>query len=122
MPLSAPTPKDKIHKTDDDRCWRCGGGKRKTCHHLIIECRAWHPQTSKLWKDIYTGKAYEWKHPRAPSVRWLWKEKSTEVVLGFLGSTRVECISTGRTIPEERNCGAGSGGEGKEDGPGPPEM
>ena len=56
--------KDKIHKIDD-RCWRCGGGKQQTRHHLFTECRAWMPQIGRLWKDI--GKAQGWKHPRAPS-------------------------------------------------------
>ena len=39
--------------------------------------------------------------PQGPSVRWLWREKSTGAVLDFLGSTRVGCISARRTVPEE---------------------
>ena len=70
-----PYPRDKIRKTDDDRCW-CREGKKQTRHHLFTGCRAWRLQISRLWKDI--GKAHGWKHPRAPSVKWLWKEKSTE--------------------------------------------
>ena len=61
--------KDKIRKTDDDRCWWCGGGKKQTRHHLFTECGAWMPQIRKLWKDV--GKARGWKYPRAPSGRWL---------------------------------------------------
>ena len=111
--------KDKIHKVDDDRCWWCGGGKRQTRHHLFTECRAWAPQIRKLWRDI--GKAQGWRHPRAPSVRWLWREKSTGAVLDFLGSTRVGCIRARRVVPEEA-ARAGSGDEGEEGGPGPPAV
>ena len=57
------------------------------------------PQIRRLWRDI--GKDHGWKHPRASSGKCLWKEKSIEVVLAFLGSTRVGCISTRRTPPEE---------------------
>ena len=103
--------KDKIHKTDDDRCWWCGGGKQQTCHHLFTECRAWPPQVRRLWKDI--GKACRWKHPRAPSVKWLWKKKATEAVLVFLRDTRVGCISTGREPPEKKRGGEGGGHRGK---------
>ena len=39
-------------------------GEQQTCHHLFTECRAWLPQTRRLWKDI--GKAHGWKHPRVP--------------------------------------------------------
>ena len=58
------------------------------------------PQIRRLWKEI--GKAHGWKHPRAPSSKWLWKEKSTKAVLTFLGSTRVGCIGTRRALPEDR--------------------
>ena len=75
---------DNIRKTDDDRCWWCGGGKRQTRHHLFTECRAWMPQIRRLWKGI--GKAHGRKHPRAPSGEWLWREKSTEAVLAFWGA------------------------------------
>ena len=111
--------KDKTHKVDDDRCWWCGGGKRQTRHHLFTECRAWTPQIRKLWKDI--GYAQGWKHPRAPAVKWLWRERPTRAVLDFLGSTRVGCINVRRTPPEEGG-GADLGDEGGEGGPGPPEV
>ena len=77
------------------------------------------PQTKKLWKDI--GKAHGRKHPRAPSVKWLWRENSTEAVLMFLRSTRVGCI---RKLPEGREeCEVtGSGDEVEEGGPGPPDV
>ena len=98
------------------------GGKQQTRHHLFTECRAWLPQIRKLWKEI--GKAHGWEHPRAPSGKWLWKEKSTEAVLVFLKSTRVGCISTRRQLPEEgeENLGeeGGGGDAGEDGGPGPP--
>ena len=75
------------------------------------------PQIRKLRKDI--GKAHGWKHPRAPSSKWLWREKSTEAVLAFLGSTRVGCISGRRAAPEEVD-GTDLGDEGEDGGPGPP--
>ena len=108
--------KDKIRKTDDDRCWWCGVGKQQTRHRLFTERKAWLPQIRKLWKDI--GKARGWKHPRAPSGKWLWREKSTETVLAFLGSSRVGCISARREVPEELaeaedTTGSGSGDEGR---------
>ena len=110
--------RDKIRKTDDDRCWWCGGGKKQTRHHLFTECRAWCPQISRLWRDI--GKADGWKRPRAPSVKWLWKERSTEAVLVISGNTRVGCIST-RREPQEEECDReGSGGGGRTGGAGPP--
>ena len=94
-----------------------GGGKKQTRHHLSTGCRAWAPQIRTLWRDI--GKAQGWRHPRAPSVRWLWGEKSTGAVLDFLGSTRVGCIRARRVVPEEA-ARAVLGDEGEEGGPGPP--
>ena len=53
------------------------------------------------------GKACGWKHPRAPSVKWLWKEKATEAALGFPRGTRVGCMATARNPgpPEEKEGG-----------------
>ena len=112
--------KDSIHRTGDDRCWWCGGGRQQTRHHLFTECRAWMPQIRRLWKD--TGKAQEWKHPRAPSGKWLWKKKSTEAVLAFLRDTRVGCVRVERRLPEDAGVRTGSGDEGEEGGPGPPGL
>ena len=89
-------------------------------HSLSIECQAWLQQIRWFWKD--RGKAFGWKHPRAPSVKWLWKEKATEAVLGYLTDTRVGRISTRRKPPEEECDGGGSGGEREEGGPGAPQM
>ena len=51
------------------------------------------------------GKNYGWKHPRAPSVRWLWREVATGVVLEFVEDTRVGCrVSSQRTrVDEDRD-------------------
>ena len=68
--------------------------------------------------------AHVLNHPRAPALRWLWKEEAIEVVLEFLESTRVECrASTGMArarVGEDRGEGATRGAEGEEGGPGPP--
>ena len=85
------------------------GGKQQTPHHLFTECRAWKPQITRLWKDI--GNGCGWKHPRTPSVKWLWKEKATEAVLEFLRDTRV-----GKPPP----AGGGEDTDREEGGPGPP--
>ena len=73
-------------------------GKAAVPPPLFTECRAWLSQIKKLWKDI--GKAHGWKHPSAPSGKWLWREKTTEAVLAFLGSTRVGYINVRRKVPE----------------------
>ena len=103
---------DKIHKIDTDECWWCGSGERQSRHHHFRSCRAWARQAREMWKDI--GKACGWKHPRAPSVRLLWKEKATDAVLAFLRDTRVGCMVTLR--PQEE----GEDSEGEEGGRGPP--
>ena len=63
-----------------------------------------------------------WKHPGAPLVKRLWKEKATKAVLKFLRDTRVRFISTKRKPPEEECDGEVSNNdEGEEEGrPGPP--
>lgn len=111
--------KNKIHKAADDKYWCtwCGGGKQQTrSHHLFTVCKAWLPQTRKVWRA--KGRAHGWKHPRAPAMKCLWKEKSTEAILEILRDTRVGCISTRRVLPEERlgDKMAGSCGEGEEGG------
>ena len=57
-------------------------------------------------------------------MKWLSKEKSTEADLEMLGDTRIGCISTRRVLPVERlgDEMAGSGDEGEEGGPPPPNM
>ena len=41
----------------------------------------------------------------SPSVKWLWKEKTTEVVLAFLRETRVSWVVTERRLAEEEGWG-----------------
>ena len=88
---------------------RHSGGKKQTRHHRFTERRAWRPQITRLWRDI--GKACEWNHPRAPLVKWLWKEKATEAVLRFLRDTKVGYVSTRGKPPKECD-GDGAEGEG----------
>ena len=35
------------------------------------------------------GKDFGWEHPRAPALRWLWKDDAVGTVVEFLESTRV---------------------------------
>ena len=59
--------KNKTHKAADDKCWWCRGGKQQIRHHLFTECKAWLPQTRKMWGAI--GRAHGWKNPRAPAMK-----------------------------------------------------
>ena len=72
-----------------------------------------------MWKRI--GKDCKWEHPRASSVRWLWREDATEAVLEFLEDTPVGSRSSGmaRANVDERES-VGQVSEGEEGGPGPP--
>ena len=89
-------------------------GEPQSRHHLFTRCRAWAPQARKLWKEI--GRACEWEHPRAPSIRLLWDGRATEAVLEFLRTTRVGCTGVERVPPE----GEGKDNEGEKGRPGPP--
>ena len=70
----------------------------------------------KDWEGLPLGA------PRAPSVRWLWKEETTEAVLEYLDETRVGCrASSGRARADEsRGEEEVPGPEGEEGGPGSP--
>ena len=78
------------------------------------------PPYQGLWERI--GKVCKWQHPRAPSVRWLWKEKATEAVLEFPEDTRVGCrVSSGRArVDGDRDVEEVPGSEGEKARPGPP--
>ena len=82
---------------------------------MVSECKAWAPQRRRLWKDI--GRAWEWKHPRAPAVRWLWDERATKAVTFFLESTRVGEVVDLRRLWEDKE---ESESEVEEDGVDPP--
>ena len=87
-------------------------------HHLFTECRACPLQIRRLWKRV--SKDCTWKHPRAPSVRWLWQEGPTKAVLEFLGGTRVDGRTAASVIgPREEE---GQELEGEEGGPGLPQV
>ena len=66
------------------------------------------------------GKDSRWKHPRAPAVRKLWKEKATDAVLEFLEDMPVgHWLSTGvARAPREEVAGEGAVSEGEQGGPG----
>ena len=72
-------------------------------------------------KGLRVGKGCGWKHPRAPAVRKLWKEKTTEAVLEFLEDTPAgRWISAGvARAPREEVVGEGAVSGGEEGGPGP---
>ena len=65
-------------------------------------------------------KTCRWKHPKAPSIRHLWKGKATEAVLDFLRDTRVGCMVNSRRPPRREGGEEGEGKINEEDGLGPP--
>ena len=73
-------------RLETDECWWCNCGRRQSRHHLFTECRVWAPQISEPWLRI--GKDCGWEHPRAPALRWLWKDDAVGAVVEFLESTR----------------------------------
>ena len=106
-------------RLETDECWWCNCGKRQSRHHLFTEYRAWAPQIRALWERV--GKDCRWEHPRAPSMRWVWKEDATEAVIEFLEDTPVGSKSSGmaRAKLDDRVC-VGLVSVGEEGGPGPP--
>ena len=103
-------------RLESDRCWWCNCGKRQTRHHLFTECWA---QIRRLWMRI--GKDCKREHPRAPSVRWLWKEDATEAVIEFLEDTPVGPRSSGMVrVSVDGRESVGQLSEGEEGGPSPP--
>ena len=78
-----------------------------------MECKA-------VEEDRDTCKASGWKHPHALSARKMFEDKrATEVVLPFLGDTKVGCMVT-LASPEEEGPVPPPDGEGEEGGPSPP--
>ena len=96
-----------------------GSDRRESRHHLFIECRAWAPQTQRLWERVVKDCRLE--HPKAPAVRKLRKEGVTEAMLEYLEDTRVGCWSPSgaRRAPREAE-DLGEAEEGEEGGPGQP--
>ena len=109
-------------RAESDECWWCNCGRRQSRHHLFTECRAWMPQIRELWRRI--GKDCGWEHPRAPALRWLWKDDAVGAVVGFLESTRVGSRASAERararVDEDRDGEEALGQESEEDGPGPP--
>ena len=109
-------------RLETDECWWCSSGRRQTRHHLFTECRAWRPQIRALWRRL--GKDCGWDHPRAPALRWLWKDDAVGAVLEFLENTRVgsraSAAMAGARRDEDREGDEVPGQESEEDGPGPP--
>ena len=103
-------------------CWWCNCEKRQSRHHLFTECRAWAPQIRELWRRV--GKDCGWEHPRAPALRWLWKDDAVGAVVEFLETTRVGNRASAEAararVDEDRDGDEVPGQESKEDGPGPP--
>ena len=99
-----------------NECWWCASGEPQSWHHLFTGCQAQAPQARKMWNEI--GKACEWKHLRAPSVRLLWDGRAVETVLKILCTTRVRCIGMERVLSEDK----GEISEGEERGPAPPRL
>ena len=64
------------------------------------------------------GKDCRWKHPKAPAVRKLWKERATEAVLE--GTPVGRWWSAGEAREPREAEGRGEVREGEEGGPGPP--
>ena len=105
---------------EPDECWWCNCGRRQSRFHLFVECQAWAPQIRELRKRI--GKDFGWEHPRAPALRWLWKDDAVGAVPEFLEWTRVGSRASAELArlrvddSEEEVLGQKS----EENGPGPP--
>ena len=80
------------------------------------------PQIRELWQRI--GKDCGWEHPRAPALRWLWKDDAVGAVVEFLEGTRVGSRASAERarvrVDEDRDGEETLGQESEEDGPGPP--
>ena len=80
------------------------------------------PQIRELWRRI--GKGCGWEHPRAPALRFLWKDDAVGAVLEFLGGTKVGSRASAERararVDEDRDGEEALEQEGEEDGPGPP--
>ena len=80
------------------------------------------PQIRELWRRV--GKDCGWEHPRAPALRWLWKDDAVGAVVEFLEGTRVGSRASAERVrarvDEDRDGEEALEQEGEEDGPGPP--
>ena len=105
-----------------DECWWGSCGRRQSRHHLFMEYRAGRPQIRELWRRV--GKDCGWEHPRAPALRWLWKDDAVGAVVEFLENTRVGSRASAEMararVHEDREGDKALGQQSEEDGPGPP--
>ena len=79
------------------------------------------PQIKELWQRV--GKDCGWEHPRAPALRWLWKDDAVGAVVESLESTKVGSRASAelaRARVDEGRDGEEVLGQESEDGPGPP--
>ena len=80
------------------------------------------PQIRELWRRI--GKDCGWENPRAPALRWLWKDDAVGAVVELLEGTRVGSRASAEMararVDEDRDGEEALGQESEEDGPGPP--
>ena len=119
----------RFGQAPSDRCWWCGSGERQTRYHLFVRYRRWTPEIRRLWQSIERDCG-----PRAPSVRFLFRDTCTGptvAVLYFLRDTRVgrmPGLAMYGFQGEESDLEeidlvaseAGSDSNNEEDGPGPP--
>ena len=106
-------------RLETDECGWCNSGRRQSRYHLFTECRAWAPQIRGLWRKV--GKDCGWEHPRAPALRWLWKDDAVGALVELLENTRVGSRASARArVDEGRDGDEVPGQEDEEDGPGPP--
>ena len=94
-----------------DKYWWCGGGERQSRQYPLAKCQAWQAQIKELWRSI--GKACEWKHPRAPTVRLLFRD--SQAALAVLTSLR----DTNSGASGDRALARGGGGPGRQGRGGP---
>ena len=62
----------RIDQAQSSDCLWCGSGERQTRHRLFIRCRRWTPEIRRLGQR---AEDCEWKSPRAPSVRLLFRDE-----------------------------------------------
>ena len=68
------------------------------------------------------AKDCRWKHPKAPAVRKLWKERATEAFHEFLEDVRAGFWQGTRVRAPAEAEGEGGVSEGDEGSPGPPSI
>ena len=97
------------------------GGSRAT---ICLRSAERGPQIRELWQRI--GKDCGWEHPRAPALRWLWRDGAVGAMVEFLENTRVESRVSAEMararIDEDREGDEVLGQESEEEGQARPRM